>query len=101
MTLEERLYNGDQAKLVLENDEFQKAFDAIRQDYIEQWLEIPSTDQSAKQRDRLHLALTLLDKVKSTLVATMESGKLAMVELNHRRTLAERAKDAKSTFFSE
>lgn len=101
MTLEQRLYNGDQARLVLENDEFQKAFAAVKQEYIEQWLELPSTDQNAKQRDRLHLAVTLLDKVKATLESTLASGKLAMLELNHKRSVAERARDAKSAFFSE
>lgn len=101
MTLEERIYHGDQAKLVLENEAFSCAFDLIEKDYIEQWQELPSTESNAKQRDRLHLALTLLHKVRKTLEATMTDGKLAMLDLEHKRTLAERARDAKSAFFSE
>jgi hypothetical protein len=39
--------------------------------------------------------------VKATLESTLASGKLAMLELNHKRNVAERARDAKSAFFSE
>jgi hypothetical protein len=101
LTLSERLYNGDRAKEVLENESFQQAFAEIQKELTDQWLELPSTDGTKAQRDRLHLSLTMLGKVKATLERTMTDGKLAKEELNYQRSIAERAKDAKSAFFSE
>jgi hypothetical protein len=101
MTLEERLYNGDRAREVLENEQFILAFDLIEKDLIESWRNIPASKEHLEKRERLHLSLTLLGKVKATIQSTLETGKLAKLELEHKRSLAERARDAKSAFFNE
>jgi hypothetical protein len=103
MTLEQRLYNADRAREVLENEQFVQAFADIEKDLIESWRNIPASQEQRHMdmRERLHLSLTLLGKVKGTLEATLTDGKVAKLELEHKRTLAERARDAKSAFFSE
>ncbi len=100
MTLEERLYNGDRAREVLENEQFIAAFEAIEKDLIESWRNLPSSETTRLRdmRERLHLSLTLLSKVKATLEQSLETGTLAKLELEHKRTLAARTKDAWSAF---
>lgn len=98
MTLEERLYNGDRAREVLENEVFQAVWAQVEQDLIESWRNIPASPEHAPKRERLHLSLTLLGKVKACIQESLETGKLAQIELQHKRNLAERARDAKSAF---
>jgi len=95
MTLEERLYKGDQAKLVLENEVFQAVFADIEKDLIESWKNIPSSPKHADDREKTHLAVTMLGKVKASLEQTLESGKLAKVELEylHQQSLLDRARN--------
>jgi len=89
-SLETRLYKGDQAKLVLENEVFQSVFDDIEKDLIESWKNIPSSPKHADDRERIHLALSMLGKVKASLVTTLETGKLARVELEYQRSLPQK-----------
>lgn len=89
-TIEERIYDANRAKEVIENEAFVKAFEDIRKDLIESWENIPSTHQSAQARDRIHLSLTLLKKVHACLTLSVESGKLARLEIEHRQTMAQR-----------
>jgi hypothetical protein len=91
MTLNEQIYNADQAKLVLENEAFQRAFDDIKQELIEQWTKSPARDQDG--REKLWLMLKLLEKVEICLKSSLDSGKLAVKELEYQKSIAERAKD--------
>lgn len=90
MTDEERLHRGARAREVLENEEFQAAFDTIEQELTQAWKTSPQRD--AEGRERLFLALTMMSKVKGSIVQTMETGKLALAELQHKKTLAEHAR---------
>lgn len=90
MTLEQRLYDGDRAREVLENEAFGAAFEAIEKEVIEQWTNSPARDQEG--RERLWTYLGLLKKLKAQLTQTLETGKLAQLELQHRQTVAERAR---------
>lgn len=90
MSLEERLYAGNRAKEVLENEAFIEAFEAIEKEVIEQWTNSPARDQEG--REKLWSYLHLLRKVRTQLTSTLESGKLAQVELQHQQTLRDRAK---------
>lgn len=96
MTLEERLHNGSRAKEVLENEQFQAAFEAIEQEVLTQWKNSPARDQAG--RESLWTYLQLLNKVKAHLTSVLETGKLAEIELNHKRTMAERVRDGWSSF---
>jgi hypothetical protein len=91
VTLEFRLYEGNRAKEILESEVFTGAFDAIETEVIEQWTNSPARDQAA--RELMWTYIMLLRKVKANLMTTMESGKLAELDLAHRRSLSERARD--------
>lgn len=90
MTLSERIYNADQAKLVLENAAFQQSFEDIKQELIEQWKTSPARDPEG--REKLFLMLKMLEKVQLCLQASLDSGKLAAKELEYQESLAKKAK---------
>jgi len=90
MTLESRLYAGSRAKEILESEVFTGAFDAIEAEVIEQWQNSPARD--ADGRERLWSYLMLMRKFKAQLVTTMDTGKLAALDLQHKQTLLQRVK---------
>lgn len=90
MTLNERIYNADQAKLVLENEAFQQVFEDIKQELTEQWKTSPARDQDG--REKLWLMLKLLDKLHLCLQSSLDSGKLAAKELEYQESMAKKAK---------
>jgi hypothetical protein len=90
-TLEQRLYLGDRAKEILENEAFVAAFDAIEAEVIETWRTSPARD--AEGREKCWQYLTLLAKVRTHLQSSLESGKLAALDLKHQRTIMDRLKD--------
>ena len=92
MEIEQRIYQGDRAREVLENEAFQAAFTDIENEVMQQWRNSPARDQEA--REKLWLMMSLLGKLKVTLQTTMETGKLAKLDLEHKRSLLARAKDA-------
>jgi hypothetical protein len=91
MTDEQRLHRGTRAKEVLDNEEFQAAFTTIEQELTEAWKQSPQRDRTG--REHLFLCLTMLGKVKQGLTTTMETGKLAQIELQHLKTMADRGRD--------
>lgn len=92
MTDDERLHRGSRAREVLDSEEFTAAFDAIEQELTDAWKTSPQRDEDGRQR--LFLALTMLSKVKASLTTTMETGQLALLEIQHKRSMLEQAKDA-------
>jgi hypothetical protein len=91
MTIEQNLYNGDRAKEVLENEQFTAAFEAIETELITAWKQSPQRDEAG--REKIFQYLTVLGKVRTHLVSTLETGKLAQLELQHRQTMYDRARD--------
>jgi hypothetical protein len=89
-TLDERLYLGDRAREVLDNESFIAAFDETEKEVIEQWTNSPARDQEG--REKLWQYLAMLRRVRANLQTTLETGKLARLELNHQQTLANRAR---------
>jgi hypothetical protein len=85
--LEKRAYDGDQARAVLENEAFDRAFITIEQEYIEAWKNSPARDTAG--RESLYTTLRLLNKLKATLEAEMTDGRLASMELEHLQTATE------------
>src|SRR5574337_1296579 len=95
-TIEERMHAGSRAKDVLENEAFSAAFDAIEQELVNAWKSSPARD--AAGRENIWTYLHMLHKLKAQLVSTMETGKLAQLDLEHKRTLVERAKAGMSSW---
>jgi len=89
--INQQLHNGSRAREVLDNEQFHEAFEAIEKELIDAWKQSPQRDQEG--RERIHQYLSLLAKVKSHLVSTMETGKLAELEVRHKQTLLERARE--------
>lgn len=98
MSLEERLYAGNRAKEVLENEAFTAAFEAIEKEVIDQWMQSPARDLDG--REKLWSYLHLLKKVRTQLTSTLETGKLAQIELQHQQTLRDRARQMGAGLFS-
>lgn len=80
MKIEQRIYNGNRAKEILDNEVFLSVFDDIEMELIEAWKKSPQRDEAG--REKIHLTVTLLGKVKASLQTTLETGKLAMQELD-------------------
>lgn len=89
-TLEQRLYDGNRAREVLENEAFQQVFVDIESEVIESWKNSPVRDQEG--REKIWQYLTLLKKVQAHLTTTLETGKLAQLDLQHKQSLFDRAK---------
>lgn len=99
MELGQRIYNGDQAKMVLENETFIAAFDDYETEIIKSWTESPARDLEG--REKLWLMLSTLRKVKAMLLQTLTTGKLATEELKHQRSMIERKREKVSAFSQE
>lgn len=91
-TLEQRIYNGDQARLVLENEAFAAAFADMKTEITAQWETSPARDTEG--REELFKLLKLANKLELILRSSMDDGKLAKHELEHKRNWADRAKAA-------
>lgn len=70
---------GSLAKDVLENDQFQEAFEAIRSAILQKWEDCPVRDKEGQHE--LKLMRNMLEQVKTYLVTTLESGKMADIQL--------------------
>ena len=97
MTPDERIYEANRAKDVLENEAFQKVFADIEAEIFKQWTESPARDEAG--REKLWMYLAMLKKVKSHLESSLESGRLAMLDIEHRKSIAERVGDIWSSRF--
>lgn len=82
MTPEQEIYMAQRAHEVLTNEAYIQAWDAIRKEVIEQWEQSPARDKDG--RESLWIILKQLDKLKITLEATMDAGKLKSADLAHR-----------------
>lgn len=91
MTPEQEVYRANRANEVLQNEVYVGAYEAIRDEFKLQWMNSPARD--VEGREKLWLMLHLLNKVQLCLQATMEGGKVAKAELEHRQTVLERMQD--------
>jgi hypothetical protein len=90
MTPEQRAYNGDRAREILENEVYQQVFADLKTEITEQWTNSPARDEEG--REKLWLMLSLANKLQAMLQTTLDTGKLARLDLEHQRTLAQKAK---------
>lgn len=96
-TIEQRIADGARAQDVLDNEAFSGAFDAIEQELVSAWKSSPARD--AAGRESIWTYLHLLHKLRAQLTTTMETGRLAQLDLEHKRNLRERARDGLSSLF--
>jgi hypothetical protein len=89
-TIEQRLYNGDRAREILENEVFQQVFTDYRQEITDQWMKSPARDQEG--RERLWVFLAHLNKLEAMIQTTLDTGKLAKKDLEYRQSMQERIK---------
>lgn len=89
-TLEQRLHDGSRAKEILENEQFTASFEAIEAEVMEAWQNTPARDKEG--RESCYVYLKMLQKVKAQLTSTLETGKLAELELSHKQTISDRLK---------
>jgi hypothetical protein len=87
-TLEQRIYDANRAKEVLENEAYIQAFSDIENEIIEKWKTTPARD--AEGREKLWMYLAMLKKFKSQLDSTLQTGKLAQLEVEHKQNLLQR-----------
>jgi hypothetical protein len=80
-TLDQRITQGDQARQVLDNPAFAKAFADIEQEHVEAWKNSPARDPDG--RETLWMTVKLLHKLRSTLEASMLDGRMANIEREH------------------
>lgn len=79
MKLEQESRRGEQARRLLEEPLLQEAFAAVDSALREAWA--ATADEAMAERERLWLMLKLLGRVRSHLVDTLETGKLANAQL--------------------
>lgn len=90
MTLESRIYEGQRAKEILDNEVFQQVFIDCKNEITDQWKNSPARDEQG--REKLWLMLSLANKLESMIKTSLETGRLSMLELEHRQSVADRAK---------
>ena len=83
MTLESRIYDGEQAKQVLENPAFERAFADIKQEYMNAWMNSPARDEDG--RKLLYLMVKSLEKLQLTLSSSLEDGRMAKIQMEYER----------------
>lgn len=90
MELDQRIYRGSRAKEVLENELYIEAYDMLKTEVINQWQQSPARDSAG--RENLYLMIVMLDKLKSLMQTTMETGILARADLDHNQSMIQKAK---------
>lgn len=81
-----------QAQELAEHPLFKEALTAYRERLMQEWSESPARDTEG--REKLWLMQKTVAVVESHLKQLMETGKLASLQLEQRRTLAQRAKES-------
>lgn len=89
-TLEQQLYDANRAREVLENEVFIQVWADVEQELTKAWQESPARD--VEGREKIFLTLQMLRKLHKAIQSTLDSGKLAEKELQHKKTLADRAR---------
>ena len=89
--IETRIYDGNRAREVLENEVFQAVWTDIEKEWTEAWMNSPARDEAG--REKLYQYVMTLRKLKAQITTTLETGKLAKLDMEHSRTMLERARD--------
>jgi hypothetical protein len=85
MTPEDRVLRGNEARFILEHEVFRDAFSMIESSILSQMREVKPRDR--EMHSELIRRYQTLQAVKRALVQTLETGKLAERELQHKSPL--------------
>lgn len=77
--LHKQMAKGDRAKAKLEDETFRDAMLQLEAGYIEAWKATGVNDATA--REKLWIAVQMIDKFEDHLISVMNSGKLAAAEI--------------------
>lgn len=97
--LQDWIASGAEAEAVLNSNAFTLAFDEIEAELTEAWKRSPQRD--ADGRERIHLSLCLLLKVRTKLESMIQDGNMAakrLEELNRPKSSFERLKDSMNSW---
>jgi hypothetical protein len=77
--LEDEVAKGNKAAEVVRNEEFQNAFEALEEYYLEQWKR--SEPEDVALRERLYIAAGTLHHIRLHLESLMMTGKMASEQI--------------------
>jgi len=78
--LRDEMARGSKANDLLRNPIFQEAFEAMRTRYATAWADTAPGD--AAERERLYVAINVLEDIYDHVVGVMQTGEMAGHELN-------------------
>lgn len=86
MTDEQEVERGRLAESVLANSVYAESYALIEAEFMAAW----RASRDPADREDIHRALLMLDKARNVLETAMRTGKVAMAEIQRKRSLAER-----------
>lgn len=75
--LRQEMSRGARVRAIMEDGILEAAFETLRASYLKRWEECPDPEQ----RDRFWQGIQVLRLVRSDLLSTIETGKLASLQL--------------------
>lgn len=82
--LRRELDRSQRAREVLDNPLYQEAIGSLRDQLRAEWVNSPARDTEG--RERLWLAINLLGKVEQHLSQTLQTGQMARIQLDEKRS---------------
>lgn len=95
MTPSEEVRRGAEAERILTNQLYQEAFDKVEKGLIDALKVSPLGDD--KTHNRIAIALQVLDQIKNVFKTTMETGKMAKIQLSE-PTIVDKVKQFASRY---
>lgn len=87
MNLNEEVQRGRDAQLIIENPIFAESFALVRAGIVNAWADGPIRDKEGAHE--LKLMLKLLTDVEANIKRVMETGKMAVIQLERDQKVAE------------
>ncbi len=85
MTTQNEILQSNESEMILESETFQKALNALKDEYINLWINSHSEEEDL--REKLHLAVKLLPEVEKHLRIIIERGKITKATLSRIRKI--------------
>lgn len=86
MSTDTELRRGEQARQLLQNELYVDAVAQVRQAIIDKWISAPMRDREGQHE--LKLMLKLLADLTGYIQTTLETGKMAQIQLDSERRMA-------------